>query len=79
SLGHERITHYIQEIMQWIPRVEGQPKYKARAVGATAALKQGVPVDDVATHGNWSSPAIVEQFYRLSKTFKNDFTLAILS
>ncbi|KAG0049985.1 hypothetical protein BGZ89_004002 [Linnemannia elongata] len=30
SLGHERISHYIQEVMQWIPRVEGQPKYKAR-------------------------------------------------
>ncbi|KAF9119814.1 hypothetical protein BG015_006225 [Linnemannia schmuckeri] len=79
SLQHERISHYIHDIMRWIPKVEGQPKYKARAVGATMALKHGVPVEDVTTHGNWSSSAIVEQFYRLSRTFKNDFTSAILS
>jgi len=79
SLGHERITHYIQDIMRFIPRDEGQPKYKARAVGATMALKQGIPVDDVTTHGNWSSPVIVEQFYRLSRTLKNNFTTTILS
>jgi hypothetical protein len=65
--------------MQWIPRVKGQSKYKVQAVGATMALRSGIPVDEVTTHGNWSSPVIVEQFYRLSRTMKNDFTAAILS
>ncbi|KAF9311463.1 hypothetical protein BG006_004564, partial [Podila minutissima] len=44
-----------------------QPKFKARAVGASASLLKGIPVNDVTTQGNWSSPAIVEEFYRLSR------------
>ncbi|KAF9326475.1 hypothetical protein BGZ91_001912, partial [Linnemannia elongata] len=60
SLSTDTISNYIQEIMQLMPRDETQPSYKARAVGTTAALKRGIPVDDVVTHGNWSSPAIVE-------------------
>ncbi|KAF9080190.1 hypothetical protein BGX27_005672 [Mortierella sp. AM989] len=78
-LGSERIQHYIQEIMKFAPREEGTPKYKARAVGATMALKKGVTVDDVTFQGNWSSPAIVNQFYRISRSVKNNFTTAIFS
>ncbi|KAF9146477.1 hypothetical protein BG015_011582, partial [Linnemannia schmuckeri] len=74
SLQREQISYYIHDIMRWIPKVEGQPKYKARAVGAAMTLKHGVPVEDVTTHGNWPSSAIVEQFYRLPRIFKNDFT-----
>ncbi|OAQ22217.1 hypothetical protein K457DRAFT_85129 [Linnemannia elongata AG-77] len=49
------------------------------AVGTTAALKRGIPVDDVVTHGNWSSPAIFEAFYRISRALASNFTTAILS
>jgi hypothetical protein len=79
GLGVERISKYIQEIMKLMPRDETQPPYKARAVGTTAALKKGIPVDDVVTHGNWSSPAIVEAFYRISRSLASNFTTAILS
>ena len=79
ALGSERISKYIQEIMSLAPRDEGQPRYKARAIGATLALERGIPLDDVTTHGNWSSPAIVEEFYRISRSLSNNFTTAIFS
>lgn len=79
GLGSERISKYIQEIMKLMPRDDTQPAYKARAVGTTAALEKGIPLDDIVTHGNWSSPAIVEAFYRISRSLANNFTTAILS
>ena len=79
GLKTDRISNYIQEIMKLMPRDETQPPYKARAVGTTAALEKGIPLDDVVTHGNWSSPAIVEAFYRISRSLANNFTTAILS
>ncbi|KAG0224314.1 hypothetical protein BGW42_005191 [Actinomortierella wolfii] len=58
GLTAERISKYIQKILQLLPpEASGRP-YKARAIGATAALQKGVPVDDVTTQGNWPSPAI---------------------
>ncbi|KAI8599011.1 hypothetical protein EDD21DRAFT_172069 [Dissophora ornata] len=69
ALGSERISKYIQEIMSLIPREEGHPRYKARALGATVALGKG----------NWSSPAIVNEFCRISRSLSNNFTTAIFS
>jgi len=77
GLSSDRISKYIQEIMQPMPRDENQRPYKARAVGTTAALERGIPLDDVVTHGNWSSPAIVEAFYRISRSLATNFTTAI--
>ncbi|KAF9906564.1 hypothetical protein EC991_000506 [Linnemannia zychae] len=79
GLSGQRISKYIEMIMSHMPRDEGQPRYKARAVGATTALQKGIPMDDVTTHGNWSSPAIVEAFYRISRFLSNNFTTAIFS
>jgi len=79
GLGSERISKYIQEIMKLMPRDENHRPYKARAVGATAALEKGISLDDVVTHGNWSSPAIVEAFYRISRSLASNFTAAIFS
>lgn len=79
ALTSERISKYIQEIMQLIPRQPDQRPLKARAVGATAALSRGIPVDDVMTQGNWSSPAIVEEFYRISRNLSNNFSSTIMS
>ncbi|KAF9382751.1 hypothetical protein CPB97_006980 [Podila verticillata] len=78
-LGKERISKYIQEIMSLAPCNEGEPRYKARAVSTTLALEKGIPLDDVTTHGNWSSPAIVEEFYRISWSLSNNLTMAIFS
>ncbi|KAG0326078.1 hypothetical protein BG004_003040 [Podila humilis] len=79
GLSSDRISKYIQEIMKLMPRDDNQRPYKARAVGTTAALERGIPLDDVVTHGNWSSPAIVEAFYRISRSLATNFTTAIFS
>jgi hypothetical protein len=39
-----------------------------RAMGSTLAAMAGVPVADIMVQGNWSSPKIFEQHYRLSST-----------
>ncbi|KAG0366865.1 hypothetical protein BGX24_003505 [Mortierella sp. AD032] len=77
GLSSDRISKYIQEIMQLMPRDENQRPYKARAVGTTAALERRIPLDDVVTHGYWSPPAIVEAFYRISRSLVTNFTTAI--
>lgn len=79
KLSSDRIRNYIRDFLQLMPRDENQPPYKARAVGTTAALVKGIPLDDIVTHGNWSSPAIVEAFYRISRSLTTNFTTAILS
>ncbi|OAQ22091.1 hypothetical protein K457DRAFT_57309, partial [Linnemannia elongata AG-77] len=73
GLSSDRISKYIQEIMQLMPRDETQRPYKARAVGTTVALERGIPLDNVVTHGNWSSPAIVEVFYRITRSLATNF------
>ncbi|KAF9112695.1 hypothetical protein BGX30_007215, partial [Mortierella sp. GBA39] len=41
TIGTDRISNHIQEIMQLVPRNEDEPPLKARAVGATQALLKG--------------------------------------
>jgi hypothetical protein len=52
GLSSDRISKYIQEIMQLMSRDENQRPYKVGAVGTTAALQRGIPLDDVVTYGN---------------------------
>ncbi|KAG1148315.1 hypothetical protein G6F46_007020 [Rhizopus delemar] len=54
------------------------PLPKARALGATLAAQAGVAVDDIVVHGNWSSKALLEHFYRISITTHNNFTVTTL-
>ncbi|KAF9931422.1 hypothetical protein FBU30_010259 [Linnemannia zychae] len=79
ATGTDRISNHIQDIMQLVPRIKEEPPFKARAIDATQALMKGVPVDDVAVHGNWSSPMIVDSFYRLSRSLASNFTQTVLS
>ncbi|KAF9427208.1 hypothetical protein BGZ76_002427 [Entomortierella beljakovae] len=74
----ERIGKHIQSISQLIPGWDNSRKFKARAVGATLALKKGISVDDVMIQGNWSSTDIVNEFYRLSRSTAQNFTNVVL-
>jgi len=79
GLSSERISKYMSKLAELMPRQQGQARLKLRAAGASLALRRGVPVDDVTTLGNWSSPAIVEGYYRATRSLASDFTRTILS
>lgn len=53
------------------------PVPKARALGATLAALNGIPVDEIVCPGNWSSRAIFEDFYRISVASNTKSTLEI--
>ncbi|KAI7821212.1 hypothetical protein BC939DRAFT_456153 [Gamsiella multidivaricata] len=55
----------------------GAPRLKVRAIGDTHALMKSVSVEDAMVQGNWSSPAIVDSFYRASRQTANNFTTAV--
>ncbi|KAG1440106.1 hypothetical protein G6F56_012045 [Rhizopus delemar] len=54
------------------------PVLKARALGATLAALNGISVDQVVDHGNWSSRAIFEDFHRISVANNTNFTKSTL-
>lgn len=49
-----------------------------RAMGSTLAAMAGVPVADIMVQGNWSSPKIFEQHYRLSSTTSTNMSTSTL-
>ncbi|ORE04365.1 hypothetical protein BCV72DRAFT_313135, partial [Rhizopus microsporus var. microsporus] len=77
-IGPERISKHIRRIMTQVGKPDDAPVPKARALGATLAAQAGIAVDDIVVHGNWSSKAIFEQFYRISAMTNNNLTLATL-
>ncbi|GJJ71481.1 hypothetical protein EMPS_03831 [Entomortierella parvispora] len=77
-LGAERISKYLAVLLDLMPREKGQPRPKVRALGATNALKKGVPLEEVTVQGNWSSPTMVENYYRISRTLVSNFTNTLL-
>ncbi len=70
----DRINNYLKHYLVMLPRPA--PRLKARATGDTSALMKGICVEDVMIQGNWSSPAIVDSFYRMSCQTANNFTTA---
>ncbi|KAI8598982.1 hypothetical protein EDD21DRAFT_308652 [Dissophora ornata] len=64
--------------MRLLPIPADARPLKARAVGATLALMKGVGVDDFMIQGNWSTPAIVNTFHRLSRMTATNFTTTVL-
>ncbi|KAI8594915.1 hypothetical protein EDD21DRAFT_392570 [Dissophora ornata] len=77
-VGAERISNHIKTIMRFLPIPADARPLKARAVGATLALMKGVGVEDIMIQGNWSTPAIVDAFYRLSRMTATNFTTTVL-
>ncbi|KAG0055420.1 hypothetical protein BGZ83_008694 [Gryganskiella cystojenkinii] len=68
SLANESILNH----MQLIQTPETGP-LKYRAVSAAMIIVNKVLVDDAMIYGNWSSTAIVDKFYRLSRSTANNF------
>jgi hypothetical protein len=84
-VGSDRLEHRRNTLVnagdsinRLVPNRDNGYKLKARAIGATLALRKGVPVDDVAVQGNWSSSLIVNEFYRLPRVTAQNFTDAVL-
>ncbi|KAG1128871.1 hypothetical protein G6F37_013651 [Rhizopus arrhizus] len=78
AIGAERLSKHINSVMQYVSRPAGAPLPKARALGATLAAQAGVAVDDIVVHGNWSSKALFEHFYRISVLTNSNFTVTTL-
>lgn len=70
---------YIASISQRLSLPTNTKIPKARAIGSTAAIKQGASVDDVVVHGNWSSSILFDKFYRLNAATATNFTSMVLS
>jgi hypothetical protein len=75
----QRIGKYINCMMDLLPKEPWQGRLRARALGATRALLNGASVDEVVSHGNWSSRAIFDNFYRLSTDTSTNFTSLALA
>ncbi|KAF9369530.1 hypothetical protein CPC16_004443 [Podila verticillata] len=67
SMGAQRISKYLGILLELLPQEVGQSCLKIRALAASNALRKGVPIDDVTTQGNWSSSALVEGYYHISR------------
>jgi len=74
---NDSISNHMQQVMQLIQTPE-TGSLKCRAVAATMAIVNKVPIDDVMVHGNWSSTAIVDKYYRLSRSTANNMSTTIL-
>ncbi|KAG0355639.1 hypothetical protein BGZ54_001062 [Gamsiella multidivaricata] len=68
-VGAERISNHIAFISRKLNLPKDAKLPKARAIGSTAAIKQGARVDDVVVHGNWSSSVLFDNgtFHQLDK------------
>ncbi|KAI7825642.1 hypothetical protein BC939DRAFT_395857 [Gamsiella multidivaricata] len=78
-VGAERISNHIAFISRKLNLPKDAKLPKARAIGSTAAIKQGARVDDVVVHGNWSSSVLFDKFYRLNAATATNFTSMVLS
>ncbi|KAF9196682.1 hypothetical protein BGZ59_005822, partial [Podila verticillata] len=78
SLGSQRISKYLGTLLDLLPREEGQARLKVCALSASNALRKGVSIDDVTMQGNWSSSAIMESYYRISRSLASNFSTTLL-
>ncbi|KAF9200651.1 hypothetical protein BGZ59_003151 [Podila verticillata] len=74
---NDSISNHMQQIMSMIQTLE-TGSLKCRAISATMAINNKVPINDVMTHGNWSSTAIMDKFYHLSRSMANNFSTTVL-
>ncbi|KAI8136898.1 hypothetical protein BJV82DRAFT_526214, partial [Fennellomyces sp. T-0311] len=72
------IGKHIRKVMDLMPQGPQRKPVKARALGSTRAVQAGACIDDVVAHGSWSSKAIFDAFYRLSRETRTNFTALTL-
>ncbi|KAI1300700.1 hypothetical protein EDD11_006032 [Mortierella claussenii] len=65
AVSVDHINNHLNHYLEMIPRPPGASRLNARAKGATHALLKGVSVEDIMVQVNWSSPVIVDSFYRM--------------
>ncbi|KAG2212975.1 hypothetical protein INT45_013284 [Circinella minor] len=78
-----QIPVQLQTISKWLINLvrrstDIRPTPSVRSLGTDLAIKNGIPLDDVVTLGNWSSAALVENHYcreRLTQTNATHFIL----
>ncbi|KAI8596982.1 hypothetical protein EDD21DRAFT_311470 [Dissophora ornata] len=76
-LRSSTISVYMNSISSlFLPKGATPPKL--RALGSTLAAMAGVPVPDIMVQGNWSSPKIFENHYRLSSMVSNNLSHSTL-
>ncbi|KAI1291410.1 hypothetical protein EDD11_008928 [Mortierella claussenii] len=68
AVGPDTINRHISSITDLIARPASSTRPRARAVGASAAVKNGAPKDDIVVQASWSSSVMFDSFYRLSGT-----------
>jgi hypothetical protein len=78
AVGADTINRHIASITDLIERPASSARPRARAIGASAAFKNGAPKDDIVVQANWSSSVMFDSFYRLSGTTATNFTTAVL-
>ena len=78
-VGPDTISRHISSITDLLERPASSSHPRARAIGASAAFKNGTPKDDVGAQANWSSSDMFDSFYRLSGATSTNFTTAVLS
>ncbi|KAG0306910.1 hypothetical protein BGZ99_001636, partial [Dissophora globulifera] len=79
AVGADTINRHISTITDLLERPPSASRPRARAIGASAAFKNGAPVDDIVVQANWSSSVMFDSFYRLSGTTATNFSNAVLS
>ncbi|ORE09498.1 hypothetical protein BCV72DRAFT_260772 [Rhizopus microsporus var. microsporus] len=78
SIGAERISHRIKQIMVRVAKPAQAPVLKARGLAATLAAQAGVSVDNIVAHGFWPSCDIFEHYYCLSSATSTKFSVSSL-
>lgn len=79
AVGPDSINRHISSITDLLERPASSSRPRARAIGASAAFKNGAPKDDILVQANWSSSVMFDSFYRLSGTTSTNFTTTVLS
>lgn len=78
AVGPDTINRHIGSITDLLERPASSTRPRARAIGASAAYKNGAPKDDIVVQANWSSSVMFDSFYRLSGTTATNFSTAVL-
>ncbi|CAO3654400.1 unnamed protein product [Cunninghamella echinulata] len=78
-LSTDRVSRYIQMVMKKVGKEEDASIPKARALAATLAALANISVDDIVSHGSWSSKDIFKHFYHISSGSSSNITQGTLN
>ncbi|KAI8605320.1 hypothetical protein EDD21DRAFT_350118 [Dissophora ornata] len=78
-MSAQRISSIIAGLTNFMDLPKATHRLKLRALGATLAVLGNISMDDIKVHGNWSSTAITDQFYRLNRSTATNFTSSLLT